>query len=391
MNILNMSSLNLKNKRVLIRLDLNVPINKQGKITSYARISAVLPTIKLAINKNAKIIIMSHLGRPKKEIYNPIFSLKPVVVYLQKKIKGFKLKLVKNYLQGLSIKNSEIIVLENVRFNKGETKNSTSLAQQYAKLCDVFVMDAFATSHRKHSSTYAVIKFAKIACAGPLFISEVKNLSRILNNAQQPLISIVGGSKVSTKFKLLKKLAKISQTLIVGGGIANTFIAVNNQIGKSLHEPELIIKAKKMLKKYNICIPVDSKVINTLNKNIEIKKVNKIKKHEEIMDIGKQSIINILQKIKLAKTILWNGPVGVFENSNFCEGTKKIAQAIAKSKSFSTAGGGDTLSVIDMFNIKDKISYISTGGGAFLSFIEGKKLPAIYMLEKKNNFFKTLN
>ncbi|CAL4322488.1 phosphoglycerate kinase [Buchnera aphidicola] len=387
MKILKMKDIDLKNKKVLIRLDLNVPI-KNKKITSSARIKASLPTIKLALKKKAKIIIISHLGRPKEGRYCSNHSLLPIVKYMSKKLPKIKIHFLKKIKSIKKIKKKSLLILENVRFNIGEKKNDILLAKKYANLCDVFVMDAFGTAHRKEASTYGVMKFAKISCAGPLLVSEIKALKKAIKNPKRPLVTILGGSKISTKFKLLKKLSKVSDTIITGGGIANTFLAIKNNIGKSIFEKEYIKLAKKLLHKYNIIIPTDSKLKILKNKkkySVKTKKIYNIKKNEEIMDIGKKSIKKYKKIIKKAKTIIWNGPVGVFENKKFRKGTKKIAHFIAKNSGFSLAGGGDTLAVIEMFNIKKNISYISTGGGAFLKFIESGTLPIIKMLKQVYN------
>ncbi|WP_343189360.1 phosphoglycerate kinase [Buchnera aphidicola] len=383
MKIINIKKINIKNKKILIRADLNVPINNE-KIISPSRILSSLKTIKYALKKKAKVMVMSHLGRPKEGEYNKKYSLFPIFKYIKKRIKKTKVKFIKKYFEKIKIKSGELAILENVRFNIGESKNNNELSKKYAKICDIFVMDAFGTAHRKQSSTYGVSKFSKISCAGILLNSEIKFLKKALINPKKPMISIIGGSKISTKFTALKALAKISDYVIVGGGIANTFLAINNKIGKSIHEKKFIKEAKKLKKKFNIIIPIDSRIGTTFNKKTKskIKKINKIKQNEEIMDFGDKTIKMIKPIIKKAKTILWNGPVGVFEFPNFCKGTKFIAKEIAKNKYFSIAGGGDTIAVIEMFNIKKKISYISTGGGAFLKFIEGK-MPGIEILKIK--------
>lgn len=388
MSIIKMTNLNLKNKRVLIRADLNVPI-KDKNIISDEKIKAFIPTINIAIKKKAKVIIASHLGRPIEGIYNEELSLRPIACYLQNIFRNKKIILIENYLDGITINDNELIILENVRFNKGEKKDDERLSKQYSSLCDIFVMDAFASIHRKHSSTHGISKFAKIACAGPLLLTELHAISKALKNPKRPMIAIVGGSKVSTKFNVLNSLTKIADNVIVGGGIANTFIAINNKIGKSLHEPEFIETARNLKEKYSILIPTDCRVGTEFSENaISIsKKVNEVEEEEEIMDVGDETINKIKKLISNANTILWNGPIGVFEFKNFQKGTKEIAYNIANSKAFSIAGGGDTLSAINMFNIKEKISYISTGGGAFLEFIEGKKLPTISILEKRAKNF----
>ncbi|WP_425619595.1 phosphoglycerate kinase [Buchnera aphidicola] len=391
MTINTIAQININNKRVLIRCDLNVPI-ENGIIQSDARILAALPTIELALQKNAKVIIMSHLGRPKEGLYTKKYSLFPIFEYFKKKFSNTKIYFSNNFLKDISLKAGEIAILENVRFNPGELNNSVILSKKYADLCDIFVMDAFASAHRKQSSTYGIGKFVKIACAGLLLIKEIDALKNALKNPKRPMVAIVGGSKVSTKFNVLHTLSKIADTIIVGGGIANTFLAIDHNIGKSLHEPNFIFEAKKLRDKYNIITPIDSRVGKKFCKTEKstIKLTSNILKDEEIMDIGDQTIRKILNILKNAQTIIWNGPVGVFEFPYFRVGTEMIAKTIANSNAFSIAGGGDTLSVIDMFNIHNNISYISTGGGAFLEFIENNTLPVIKMLEKnfKNILYK---
>jgi len=385
MSTIKITDLKLLNKRVLIRSDLNVPI-KNKKIISYARIHASLPTIELALKENAKVIITSHLGRPIEGVYNSELSLRPIYEYFKKKFNNTKVHFLKNYLHGIEIRSGELAILENVRFNKGEIENDTHLSKKYASLCDIFVMDAFGSLHRNESSTYGLSKYSKIACVGLLLESELKTLNNILKNPKKPMVTIVGGAKVSTKFNILKTLAKISDTLIVGGGIANTFIAIDNNVGRSLHEPNFINQAKSLRDNYNIFIPTDSLVSTTFNENsIGVnKEVSNIEENEEIMDFGKNTIKNMILILKNAKTIFWNGPVGVFEFKNFQQGTKTLAETIAKNNNaFSIAGGGDTLSVIETLNIKNKISYVSTGGGSLLKILEQKKLPIMKLLERR--------
>lgn len=390
MTFRNITEINLTNKKVLIRSDLNVPI-ENGLIQSEARILAALPTINFALKKNAKIIILSHLGRPKEGVYEQKYSLLPIFEYLKKKLNNTKIYFSNNFLNDIKLNAGEIAILENVRFNRGESSNCEKLAKKYSNLCDIFVMDAFATAHRKQASTYGIGKFVKIACAGILFRNEINALKKALKAPKRPMVAIVGGSKVSTKFNVLHKLSKIADTIIVGGGIANTFLAIDYKIGKSLHEPEFILQAKQLRNKYNIVTPIDSRVGKKFCKSerSNMKLPSNILEDEEIMDIGDQTIKKITHILKNAQTIIWNGPVGVFEFPHFRTGTETLAKTIAYSDAFSIAGGGDTLSVIDMFDIKDRISYISTGGGAFLEFIEGNKLPAIIMLEK--HFKNTLH
>ncbi len=388
MSILQMKDLNLYNKRVLIRLDLNVPI-KNGKIISDKRILSSLSTIEQALNKGAKLILASHLGRPKEGVFNKNYSLLPIVNYL-KKYFNIPVKLCLNYLNNGIIfnNNKEIIVLENVRFNIGEIKNNKFLSKKYAKLCDIFVMDAFATAHRKNSSTYGIVKYAPISCIGPLFDSEIRALTKIMLNPARPMVAILGGAKISTKFNILNFFSKKADHVIIGGGISNTFIAINNNIGNSLYEPKFVKYAKKLSLKSNILIPVDCRVGNEFSENAKswVKDVNNISSEEQIMDLGDKTI-NLVKNILLkAKTILWNGTVGVFEFSNFKKGTEVIAESIVNSNAFTVAGGGDTISAIDLLGISDKISYISTGGGAFLDFIGGKKFPVLSLLNNLNDY-----
>ncbi|MGI4816591.1 MAG: phosphoglycerate kinase [Janthinobacterium lividum] len=380
--MLHMQDINLNNKRVFMRLDLNVPLNN-GKITSSERIDRAIPTIKLAFKKNAKIIIASHLGRPKEGQYDKKFSLFPIFKYLQKKLYGINIIFLQDYLQGVSLESNQIAVLENVRFNQGETKNNEKLSQKYANLCDIFIMDAFATAHRVESSTYGICSFVKKSCIGPLLYSEIKTLKRIFHKSQHPITTVIGGAKVSTKFKLLSSLLKITDNMLVGGGIANTFISTFYSVGKSLHEKNFKKIAKKLYETKKIFLPVDSLVSTSysITSTAQEKLISNIMSNEEILDIGNITIQNYTKKIQQAKTIIWNGPMGVFEFPNFRRGTQKIAQSIANSTAFSIAGGGDTIAVIDLFNLKTKISYISTGGGAFLEFIENKTLPILKKLK----------
>jgi len=376
MSVIKMTDLDLKGKRVFIRADLNVPV-KDGKVTSDARIRATIPTLKLALEKGAKVMVTSHLGRPTEGEFKPEDSLQPVVDYL--KDAGFNVRLVQDYLNG---------VLENVRVNKGEKKNDPELGKKYAALCDVFVMDAFGTAHRAQASTYGVAEFAPIACAGPLLAAELDALGKALKEPARPMVAIVGGSKVSTKLEVLNSLSKIADQIIVGGGIANTFIAAaGHNVGKSLYEADLIPVAKELAASTDIPVPVDVRVGTEFSETAPAteKSVTEVKDDESIFDIGDKSAEQLTEIIKNAKTVLWNGPVGVFEFPNFRKGTEIISHAIANSDAFSIAGGGDTLAAIDLFGIADKISYISTGGGAFLEFVEGKVLPAVEILEKRAN------
>ncbi|WP_426841233.1 phosphoglycerate kinase [Glaesserella parasuis] len=390
MSVKKMADLDLAGKRLFIRADLNVPV-KDGKVTSDARIRATIPTLKLALQKGAKVMVTSHLGRPTEGVFEEANSLQPVVDYLNASDLGVSVRLVRDYLDGVDVKENEIVVLENVRINKGEKKNDPELAKKYAALCDVFVMDAFGTAHRAEGSTYGVAEYAPVACAGPLLAAELDALGKALKEPQRPMLAIVGGSKVSTKLTVLDSLSKIADQLIVGGGIANTFIAAEgNNVGKSLYEADLIPEAQRLSKATNIPVPVDVRVGLEFSDAVAAthKAVNEVAAEESIFDIGDKSAEELAEIIRNAKTILWNGPVGVFEFPNFRKGTEVVAQAIVDATAngaFSIAGGGDTLAAIDMFGIADKISYISTGGGAFLEFVEGKILPAVEILEKRAN------
>lgn len=390
MSVIKMADLDLAGKRLFIRADLNVPV-KEGKVTSDARIRATIPTLKLALQKGAKVMVTSHLGRPTEGVFEEANSLQPVVDYLNNADLGVPVRLVRDYLDGVDVKENEIVVLENVRINKGEKKNDPELAKKYAALCDVFVMDAFGTAHRAEGSTYGVAQFAPVACAGPLLAAELEALGKALKEPQRPMLAIVGGSKVSTKLTVLDSLSKIADQLIVGGGIANTFIAAQGKdVGKSLYEADLIPEAQRLAKVTNIPVPVDVRVGTEFSETAPAthKSVDDVQADESIFDIGDKSAEELAKIIKSAKTILWNGPVGVFEFPNFRKGTEVISNAIAEATAngaFSIAGGGDTLAAIDLFGIADKISYISTGGGAFLEFVEGKVLPAVEILEKRAN------
>lgn len=378
MSVIKMTDLDLAGKRVLIRADLNVPV-KDGKVTSDARIRASLPTIEAALKQGAKVMVTSHLGRPTEGEYNEEFSLKPVVDYLKDKLTA-PVSLAKDYLNGVEVNAGELVVLENVRFNKGEKKDDETLSKQYAALCDVFVMDAFGTAHRAQASTHGVAKFAQVACAGPLLSAELEALGKALDKPARPMVAIVGGSKVSTKLTVLDSLSKIADQLIVGGGIANTFIAAEGHpVGRSLYEADLVDDAKKLMEKCDIPVPSDVRVATEFSETAEavLKSASDIKDDEQVLDIGDVTAERLAEILKNAKTILWNGPVGVFEFPNFRKGTEIIANAIAESEAFSIAGGGDTLAAIDLFDIADKISYISTGGGAFLEFVEGKNCPLL--------------
>jgi phosphoglycerate kinase len=384
MSILKMTELDLAGKRVLIRQDLNVPV-KDGVVTSAARIRASLPTITAALKQGAKVMVMSHLGRPTEGEPAEEFSLLPVVSYLKEQT-DLNVRLAKDYLDGVDVKDGEVVVLENVRFNVGEKADDATLAKQYAALCDIYVMDAFGTAHRAQASTHGVGVYAPVACGGPLLVGELDALGHALNNPKRPLVAIVGGSKVSTKLTVLDALSKIADKLVVGGGISNTFIAARGyNVGRSLHEANLIPEAKRLMDSLDIPETVDVRVGKNFSETelAVIKDVSEVQDDEEIMDYGPHTAKNVAAILKGAKTILWNGPCGVFEFDNFSKGTEVVARAIADSDAFSIAGGGDTLAAIDKWDLNEKISYISTGGGAFLEFVEGKILPAVAMLETR--------
>lgn len=382
MQVIKMTDLNLAGKRVLIREDLNVPI-KDGKVSSDARIRASLPTLQLAIKAGAKVMLMSHLGRPEEGVYDEASSLAPVAEHLSGLL-GQPVKLVKDYLTGVEVAAGEVVLLENVRFNKGEKKDQDDLSKAYAALCDVFVMDAFGTAHRAQASTHGVARFAPIACAGPLLAAELDALEKALAQPAKPLVAIVGGSKVSTKLEVLNALSEKCDQIIVGGGIANTFLAAAGfPVGKSLYEADLVDKAKQLMTQVNIPLPTDVVVAKAFSETAEatIKQVAEVAEDEMILDIGPDSASALALLLKEAGTILWNGPVGVFEIQQFSSGTQVLAKAIAESAGFSIAGGGDTLAAIDKYGIADQVSYISTGGGAFLEYVEGKELPAVAALK----------
>ena len=391
MSVIAMTDLDLSNKRVLIREDLNVPV-KNGKVTSDARLKAALPSIQQALKAGAKVMVMSHLGRPTEGEYDEEFSLQPVVDYLQE-VLDCPVRLCKDYLDGIELKAGELVVFENVRFNVGEKKNNDELAKKLASLCDVYVMDAFGTAHRAQASTHGVAKYAPVACAGPLLAGELEALGKALENPKRPLVAIVGGSKVSTKLTVLESLSGVVDQLIVGGGIANTFVAAaGHNVGKSLYEADLTDEANRLMaqakaKGGDIPLPVD--VVTgkefSAEAKAETKAVNAVADDDMIFDIGPDTAEQLASMLKNAGTIVWNGPVGVFEFEQFGHGTKTMAEAIAQSDAFSIAGGGDTLAAIDQYAIADKISYISTGGGAFLEFLEGKTLPAVAILQERAN------
>ena len=384
MTVLKMTDLDLKGKRVLIREDLNVPV-KDGKVTSDVRIRASLPTIQHALEAGAKVIVMSHLGRPTEGEYEEKFSMQPVADHLSGLL-GRSVDVVKDFKAGVEVAEGELVLLDNVRFNKGEKKDEDELAKAYAELCDVFVMDAFGTAHRAQASTHGVAKFAPVACAGPLLAAELDALGKALDNPARPLVAIVGGSKVSTKLEVLESLSDICDQIIVGGGIANTFLAAAGKpVGKSLCENDLIPNAKALMEKVSIPVPTDVVCGKEFSETAEatLKSADDVAEDDMIFDIGPDSAKALAEQLKEAKTIIWNGPVGVFEFDQFGEGTKALSLAIADSDGFSIAGGGDTLAAVDKYEIADKVSYISTGGGAFLEFVEGKTLPAVAILEER--------
>ncbi|WP_038249359.1 phosphoglycerate kinase [Ghiorsea bivora] len=388
MSVIKMTDLDLAGKRVLIRQDLNVPI-ADGKVTSDKRIRASLPTLEHCIKAGAKVMVMSHLGRPTEGEAAAEFSLAPVAAHMSGLL-GQDVRLVTDYVGAdVEVANGEVVLLENVRFNVGEKKNDETLSKQYAALCDVYVMDAFGTAHRAQASTHGAGQFAPTACAGPLLAGELEALGKALDNPARPMVAIVGGSKVSTKLTVLESLSKIVDQLVVGGGIANTFIAAAGKpVGKSLYEADLVDTCKKLTADAqanggSIPVPTDVVCAKEFSPTAEatLKGVDETLEDDMIFDIGPDSAAELAEIIKNAGTVVWNGPVGVFEFDQFGEGTKAIAMAIAESQAFSIAGGGDTLAAVDKYNISDKVSYISTGGGAFLEFLEGKKLPAVEMLE----------
>ncbi len=390
MSVIKMTDLDLAGKRVLIREDLNVPI-KDGKISSDKRIRASLPTIEHAVKAGAKVMLMSHLGRPAEGGYDGQFSLWPVAQHLSSLL-GKKVTLVRDWIDGVGDMNDgDVVLCENVRFNKGEKKNDVALARKMAALCDIYVMDAFGTAHRAQASTYGVAQHAPIACAGPLLAGELEALGKALDNPSRPMVAIVGGSKVSTKLTVLDSLSKVVDQLITGGGIANTFIAAaGHNVGKSLYEADLVDEAKRLMaaakeKGGEIPVPVDVVCGKEFSETAtaENKKVEDVVDDDMIFDLGPETAKQYADILKKAGTVVWNGPVGVFEFDQFGEGTKALGLAIAESDAFSIAGGGDTLAAVDKYGIADRVSYISTGGGAFLEFLEGKKLPAVAILEER--------
>jgi phosphoglycerate kinase len=389
MRIIRMSDLDLSGKRVLIREDLNVPI-QDGVVSSDARIRAALPTIQAALTARARVLVMSHLGRPEEGKHAEEFSLAPVAKRLAQLL-GVPVALKKDWLNGVDVHPGEVVLLENVRFNEGEKKDADDLARKMAALCDIYVMDAFGTAHRAEASTHGVAKFAPVACAGPLLVSELSALETALENPARPLLAIVAGSKVSTKLTVLESLLGKVDQMIVGGGITNTFLAaLGFNVGKSLYEPAMLDICKRLLEQSQsrgIVIPMPTDVVVatqfSAKAEADVKQIGAVSDDEMILDIGPDSAEAMGALIASAGTILWNGPVGVFEFAQFGEGTRALATAIARSKAFSLAGGGDTLAAIEKYGIEDSISYISTGGGAFLEFVEGKKLPAVEILEKR--------
>lgn len=389
MNVLRMTDLDLAGKRLLIRQDLNVPIS-QGRISSDARLRASLPTLKLALERGASVIVVSHLGRPKAGSFAPEHSLTPVAGWLSEHL-GRTVPIVTNWIDGVTLEPGQIVLGENTRFLKGEKENDEALSKKMAALCDIYVMDAFGTAHRAECSTHGAGQFAPVACAGPLLAAELDALGKALATPKRPLAVIVGGSKVSTKLDLLKSLADVADQLIVGGGIANTFLAaMGKPVGKSLYEKDMLDTAREILTTIrarggDIPLPVDVVVAPEFSAeaHAETRKVDDVEADEMILDIGPKTAALLAEKLKSCGTIVWNGPVGVFEFDSFAAGTKVLAQAIAESPAYSLAGGGDTLAAMDKFKVYDKLSYVSTGGGAFLEFLEGKKLPAVAMLEAR--------
>ena len=388
-SVLRMNDLDLAGKRVLIREDLNVPI-QDGQVTSDARIRAALPTIRLALERGARVMVMSHLGRPKEGVFDAALSMEPVAARLSELL-GRRIPLVRDWLDGVEVAPGEAVLLENVRFNPGEKKDAEDLARRMAALCDVYVMDAFGTAHRAEASTHGVARFAPVACAGPLLVNELVALETALEKPARPLVAIVAGSKVSTKLTVLETLLSKVDQLIVGGGIANTFLAAAGfPVGKSLHEADMVDVAKRLLEQsrargVDIPIPTDVVVAKEFSASAEadVKEAGDVAADDMILDIGPDTAERLAGIVGQAGTVVWNGPVGVFEFDQFGEGTKTLAQAIARSAAFSLAGGGDTLAAIEKYGVEEGMSYISTGGGAFLEFVEGKTLPAVAMLQER--------
>lgn len=397
MNLIKMHDLDLAGKRVLIREDLNVPI-KDGIITSDQRLQAALPTLKSALDAGAAVMVLSHLGRPEEGRFEKRFSLQPVADYLQQNL-NYPVRFVSDYLNGIDIQPGELVICENVRFNPGEKNNDEHLARKLANLCDVFIMDAFGTAHRAQASTYGVAKYAPIAAAGPLLVRELEALQLVLKNPQKPIVAVVGGAKVSSKLSLLKQLVCMVDCLIPGGGIANTFLKAQGfEIGVSLYEPDLLDEARYILKLAEekgcrIPLPTDVVVGKTFTETCPAfnKTLANVASDDMILDIGPMTVSEYVDIIDIAKTIIWNGPVGVFEFAQFAYGTRALAIAIAESDAFSIAGGGDTLAAVDLYDLNNQISYISTGGGAFLECLEGKTLPAVAILQERANDNVTTN
>jgi phosphoglycerate kinase len=388
MQVLKMSDQALTGRRVMIRADLNVPV-KDGRVTSDARIVATLPTVREALAKGAAVILLSHLGRPTEGQYAAEHSLAPVAAHLEGLL-GQPVRLLRDWLDGIEVAPGEVVLCENVRFNKGEKKDNEDLARRMAALCDVFVMDAFGTAHRAEASTHGVARFAKVACAGPLLVRELEALGRALREPKRPVVAIVGGSKVSTKLSVLENLITRVDTLIVGGGIANTFIAAaGHPVGKSLHEADLLDEARRLAApgpgRARIPLPRDVVVATEFSEQARAvqRAIGEVRADEMILDIGPQTAADYAALIAGAGTIVWNGPVGVFEIPQFAAGTQRLAEAVAASGAFSIAGGGDTLAALDQFGLTERMGYVSTGGGAFLEFLEGKMLPAVAILEER--------
>jgi phosphoglycerate kinase len=384
MTIIKMTDLDLRGQRVLIREDLNVPI-KNGVVTSDARLRAALPSIKVALQLGAKLMVTSHLGRPTEGVYDEQFSLAPVANYLAENLQC-TVRLQKDWLDGVDIAEGELVILENCRFNAGEKANDDALAKKMAALCDVYVNDAFGAAHRAQASTHGIAKFVKIACAGPLLVAELDALGKALDNPKRPLVAIVGGSKVSTKLTVLETLSDKVDQLIVGGGIANTFLAAAGfPVGKSLYEPSLVANAKALMEKTSIPLPTDVVTAKEFSETATAttKNAADVSADDMIMDVGTATAHHLASILDNAGTIIWNGPLGVFEFDQFGGGTEILSRAIAASPAFSIAGGGDTLAAVDKYEIADQVSYISTGGGAFLEFVEGKELPAVAILEQR--------
>ena len=388
-SVLRMMDLDLAGKRVLIREDLNVPVH-DGKVTSDARIRAALPTLRTALERGARVIVMSHLGRPREGEFDPALSLEPVAARLSELL-GRKVPLVRDWLDGVEVARGEAVLLENVRFNKGEKKDAEDLARRMAALCDIYVMDAFGTAHRAEASTHGVARFAPIACAGPLLVNELIALETALDKPARPMVAIVAGSKVSSKLTVLETLlAKVDQ-LIVGGGIANTFLAAAGfEVGKSLHEPDMVDIARRLIdqsRAHGVEIPIPTDVVVAKEfaptAEADVKDVAAVVADDMILDIGPDTAERLAGIVERAGTVIWNGPLGVFEFDQFGEGTRTLANAIARSAAFSLAGGGDTLAAIEKYGVEEGMSYISTGGGAFLEFVEGKTLPAVAVLQER--------